>query len=75
MHQQIFVNLPVADLARSKAFFTQLGYHFNPQFSNERGACLVLGENLFAMLLTRDFFQTFTDKTVADAHHSSQVVL
>jgi uncharacterized protein len=75
MHKQIFVNLPVANLALSQAFFKKLGYEFNPQFSNEKGACLVLGENLFAMLLTRDFFQTFTDKAVADAHHSSQVVL
>jgi uncharacterized protein len=74
MHQQIFVNLPVVDLPRSKAFFESLGYRFNPQFSNELGACLVLGENLHAMLLTRPFFQGFTDKPVADAHQSVQVL-
>jgi uncharacterized protein len=75
MHKQIFVNLPVADLPRSRAFFESLGYHFNPQFSNDQGASLVLGDNLYAMLLTREFFQTFTRKTVADAHRSAQVLV
>jgi predicted lactoylglutathione lyase len=75
MHQQIFVNLPVADLPRSKVFFEQLGLSFNPRFTNEQGACLEIGEHIFAMLLTRDFFQTFTDKAIADARSSAQVLL
>lgn len=75
MHQQIFVNLPVADLPRSKAFFERLGLGFNPRFTNEQGACLELGENIYAMLLTREFFQTFTDKTIADARRSAEVLL
>jgi len=59
MSTQIFVNLPVADLPRSKAFFEALGWHFNPQFTNEQGACLVISDTIYVMLLTRDFFQTF----------------
>jgi predicted lactoylglutathione lyase len=67
MHKQIHVNLAVADMAKSKAFFTALGYRFDPDFSNDQGAAMVLGENLHAMLLVRDYFQTFTRKWVADA--------
>lgn len=66
MHQQIYVNLPCQDLAASKAFFEAMGYSFNPQFTNDKGAGLTLGENLFAMLLTREFAQTFTAKSLAD---------
>ena len=66
MHKQIFVNLAVADLPKSKAFFESLGLAFNPQFTNEQGACLVLGDNIFAMLLVKDFFKTFTGKPLVD---------
>lgn len=75
MHQQIYVNLPVKDLARSRAFFEQLGYGFEPRFSNESGACLVLGPNLYAMLLTQPFFASFTDKPVADATKTTEVLV
>jgi predicted lactoylglutathione lyase len=74
MHKQIFVNLAVADLAKSRAFFEALGLSFNPQFSNDQGACLVLGENLFAMLLTREFFKSFIDKPIADARETTEVL-
>lgn len=74
-HKQIFVNLPIKDMARSQAFFKALGYEFNPQFTNEQGASLVLGENLFAMLLVEDFFRTFTAKTIADARESTEVIV
>ena len=59
MHKQIFINLSVKDLKRSMEFFTKLGYTFNPQFTDENAASLVLGENLFAMLVTGPFFKTF----------------
>ena len=75
MHQQIFVNLPIHDMAASKAFFSALGYGFNPDFTNDQGAALVLGENLYAMLLVRDFFATFIDKPVADATKSTEVLV
>lgn len=74
MHKQIFVNLPVKDLARSRAFFARLGFTFNEQFSNDDGACLILGENIFAMLLAERFFQTFTGKPVADASETTEVL-
>lgn len=74
-HQQIFVNLPIKNMERSQAFFKSLGYSFNPQFTNEQGASLVLGENLFAMLLVEPFFQTFTKKTIADATKSVEVLV
>jgi predicted lactoylglutathione lyase len=71
MHKQIFVNLPIADVAKSKAFFTALGYSFNPDFTNDQSASLVLGENLYAMLMVREFFATFTSKPIADAKAST----
>ena len=75
MHRQIFVNLPIANMARSRAFFSALGYSFNPDFSNEQGAAVVLGENLYAMLLVHDFFKTFIDKPLVDAHQSTEVLV
>jgi predicted lactoylglutathione lyase len=75
MHAQIFVNLPVADMARSKAFFSALGYAFNPDFTNDQGAALVLGDRIYAMLLTRDFFASFINKPVADAKTSTEVLV
>ncbi|MGC3987782.1 MAG: glyoxalase/bleomycin resistance/extradiol dioxygenase family protein [Pseudorhodoferax sp.] len=74
-HAQIFVNLPIKDMARSQAFFRSLGYDFNPRFTNEQGASLVLGENLFAMLLVEPFFQSFTKKAIVDAHRSVEVLV
>ena len=62
MHQRIYVNLPVRNLERTKAFFASLGFTFNPQFSNEQAACMVIGENIYAMLLVEGFFQSFTRK-------------
>lgn len=75
MHKQIYVNLPVADLPRSRAFFERLGLSFEPKFSNDQGACLVLGENLYAMLLTHDFFKGFTGKPIADALQCTEVLV
>ena len=75
MHQQIFVNLPVADLPRAMRFFEQLGYAFNPQFTSEQGACMVVGDDLHVMLLTREFFQTFTAKPVVDAKAATEVLV
>lgn len=75
MHRQIYVNLPVRDVARSKAFFTGLGYGFDARFSNDSALCLVLGENLYAMLLAEPFFQTFTKKPVADARAGTEVLV
>jgi uncharacterized protein len=65
--KSIFINLPVADLQRTRAFWTKLGFSFNEQFSDDRALCLVLNEGLIhAMLLTHDLFRTFTDRPIAD---------
>ncbi|MFT4064564.1 VOC family protein [Paraburkholderia sp.] len=75
MHKQIYVNLAVDNVARSKAFFTALGFSFEPRFSNERAVCLILGENIYAMLLVKDMFKTFTPKSLADAKASTEVLV
>ena len=74
MHKQIFVNLPVRDLGRSRTFFSSLGFEFNPQFSNDDAACMIVGENIFVMLLVERFFQGFTSKPLADAHATTEVL-
>jgi len=73
--RQIFVNLPIKDMARSKTFFQALGLSFNPRFTNEQGACLEIGENFYAMLLVESFFQGFTKKPISNAHESTEVLL
>jgi predicted lactoylglutathione lyase len=68
MTTQIFLNLPVNDLNKSIAFFTKLGYTFNPKFTNEKATCMIISDTIYVMLLTRPFFQTFTTKEIIDAH-------
>ena len=75
MHKQIFVNLPVSDLKRSMTFFKALGLSFNSQFTNDQAACLVVGENIFAMLLVEEFFRTFTHKPLVDANAATEVIV
>ena len=74
MITSIFVNLPIANLKRSVNFFTGLGFTFNPQFTSEDTTCMLVGPNIFAMLLERDRFTGFIDKPVADSS-SSEVIL
>ena len=75
MSRMIFINLPVTDLERSIAFYEAIGGRREPKFSNDRAAMIVLSETIHAMLLTHDFYRTFTRKPIADAHQSSQVLL
>lgn len=76
MSRQIFVNLPVRDLDKTKAFFSSLGFSFNEQFTNEQAACMVISEDhSYVMLLVEDFFKTFTRKAVADARQSTEVLM
>ena len=72
--QMIFVNLPVQDLEASKTFFSALGYQFNPAFTDENAACMVISESIFVMLLVKPFFQQFTTKAIADAQASTEVI-
>lgn len=75
MARMIFVNLPVADLERSKAFYERIGFRNEPRFSNEAAAMMVLSDTISVMLLTHPFYATFTRKPIGDAHNSSQVLL
>jgi predicted lactoylglutathione lyase len=74
MHSQIFVNLPVKDLRRSVDFFTKLGYTFNPQFTDDNATCMILGDNLFVMLLTEKFFGSFTSKALVHTSQATEVL-
>lgn len=76
MSRQIFVNLPIKNMDKSQAFFKSLGFSFNPQFSNEQGACLVISEDhCYVMLLIEPFFSTFTKKSIADADKTTEVLV
>lgn len=76
MYQQmIFVNLATNDLETSKKFFTELGYSINPQFTTDDCACVVISETIVAMLLTRQRYQDFTNKEIADSAKTSEVLL
>ncbi|TLY08044.1 MAG: hypothetical protein E6K83_03920 [Thaumarchaeota archaeon] len=75
MGTKIFVNLPVKDLDKSKEFFAKLGFTFNPQFTNQGAACMVISEDNYAMLLVESFFKTFTKKEIANAQKSTEVIV
>ena len=76
MSRQIFVNLPIKNMEKSQAFFKSLGFSFNPQFTNEQGACMVVSEDHnYVMLLVESFFQTFTKKAIADATKTTEVLV
>ena len=70
--RKIFVNLPVGDLKRSMEFFTKLGFEFNPRFTDEKGACMVINEGAFAMLLAEPFFRTFTQKEICNSAEQTE---
>lgn len=74
MATKIFMNLPVKDLQVSMEFFGKLGFQFNPDFTNENGACMMVSENIFVMLLAEEFFQTFTKKEIVDATKMTEVI-
>jgi len=74
MATKIFVNLPVKDLKQSIAFFTRLGFAFDPQFTDETATCMIVGQDIFVMLLTHEKFRTFTPNPVCDATKSTEVL-
>ncbi|MFU0507760.1 VOC family protein [Pseudaminobacter sp. NGMCC 1.201702] len=75
MSKLIFVNLPVADLARATAFYESVGGVKNEQFCDDTASCIVLSETIHAMLLTHDKFRQFTPKQIADARTTSEVLI
>lgn len=75
MAAKIFVNLPVKDLKKSMEFFGKLGFSFNPQFTDETAACMIVSEDILVMLLTHNKFKIFTPKQICDATQSSEVLV
>lgn len=74
MTTEIYINLPVKDLTKSIEFFSELGFKFNPQFTDKNAACMIIGENIYAMLLLEEFFKTFTKKEIADSRNATEVI-
>lgn len=75
MTKSIFINLPVTDLPRSMKFYEAVGFTNNPMFTNEQAAAMAWSDEIVVMLLTHDFWKTFTGKTIPDAHDTAQVLL
>jgi predicted lactoylglutathione lyase len=70
----IFVNLPVKDLNASKEFFTELGFKFNPEFSDDKCACMIVDENIYVMLLVEERFRDFVNGEISDAAKTTEVL-
>jgi uncharacterized protein len=75
MASKIFLNLAVKDLKKSIDFFTTLGFSFNPQFTDEHATCMIIGENIFVMLVTEQRFKDFTKKEICNAHKNTEVLI
>ncbi|MFD0868319.1 Predicted lactoylglutathione lyase [Chlamydia abortus] len=73
--KNIFINLPVKDLQKSIDFFTALGFEFNAQFTDDKATCMVIHDNIFAMLLVESRFKDFTKKEIADATQSTEAII
>ena len=74
MIKSIFINLPITNLSRSVEFFKELGFTFNAQFTSEDSTCMIIGENMFAMLLEADRFKSFIDKEIAPKTSSEALI-
>ncbi|MBW4459783.1 MAG: VOC family protein [Nodosilinea sp. WJT8-NPBG4] len=75
MGRKIFVNLPIKNLDQSVDFFSQLGFKFNPEFTDETATCMIVSDDIFVMLLTEDKFKTFTPKAICDATQNTEVLV
>lgn len=75
MASKIFVNLPVKNLDKSIEFFTQLGFKFDPKFTDENATCMIISDNIFVMLLLEERFMDFTNKKIARAKETTEVLL
>lgn len=71
---QIFINLPVKDLSKTIKFFAKLGFKFNPQFTDKNATCMIIGENIFAMLLVEKFFKAFTKKKIVNTLKATEMI-
>jgi predicted lactoylglutathione lyase len=75
MTTKIFVNLPIKDLNKSVDFFTKLGFNFNPQFTDQNATCMIVGEDIFVMLLVEKFFKSFTKKEICDTSKNTEAII
>jgi len=75
MAKKIFVNLPIESLNRSVEFFSQLGFTFNKQFTDENATCMVISEDIYAMLLVKPFFKGFINKEIADTSKVTAAII
>ncbi len=73
--KQIFVNLPVQDLKKSVEFFTKVGFEFDANFTDESATCMIIGENIYAMLLVKERFQSFISKKISNAADTTEVIV
>ena len=71
----VFINLVVEDVAKTREFFSALGFDFDPMCSGDQTVCVILAEGVRAMLMDADFFRAFTDKTVVDSRESTEAVI
>jgi predicted lactoylglutathione lyase len=75
MARKIFVNIPVKDLDKSMAFFKAIGFSFNAQFTGPGGACMIISEDIFAMLLPHERFKGFAKREIADTAKTSEAII
>ena len=75
MTTKIFVNLPIKDLNKTIEFFTKLGFTFNPQFTDKNATCMIVGDDIFVMLLVEKFFKTFTKKEICNTTKDTEVIV
>ncbi len=73
--RKVFVNLPVRDLEKAKAFFAALGFSFNLKFTDHNAACMVLSEEGYVMLLTHEMFSRFTRRAISDAFVATECLI
>ena len=71
-HRMMFVNLPVRDLERAKTFFGQLGFSFNPRFTDDKAACMVVSDLGYVMLIHETFYRTFTKRALCDTTRQNE---
>ncbi|WP_270181045.1 VOC family protein [Alkalihalobacillus sp. CinArs1] len=72
---QVYLNLPVKDLDRSVSFFTELGFEFNAEYTDDKATCMVINDNTYIMLLVEEYFKTFTKKEVVNAKDGTEAIV
>lgn len=74
MEKNVFINLPTKNLEKAKKFFTGLGFGIDERFTDENAACIVISGNIYAMIITEEFFANFTDKEIVDASQATESI-